>query len=491
MDPSRSACVAAAIAAILLSPQRSSGQDNGECLECHGKVGLQLTRDAREVSLYVDAHRLGDSLHGGLDCVDCHISLKNTKKYPHAPVDERVDCSECHEDEKGPIAAYWASTHGQRVKAGDADAPRCQDCHGQHYILPLKDPHSAVSPFNVPRMCALCHAAGAAVERTHDLPQEQVFQRYKDSIHGEGLFKQWLVVTAVCTSCHTGHNVLPHSDPRSSIHKDRVVGTCMQCHGMIEEVHRKVVAGELWERQGAVPICVECHSPHEVRKVYYDTNMSNADCLRCHADVNLKAAADARPLFVDAEKHARSVHGRRNVACAQCHTELDPSDESRPCTPIRSKANCALCHEAQVADYNRSRHGRLHHAGDANAPNCVDCHGSHDVVEHTVPAGASTMLHTLIRESPTFSRNVPTLCARCHREGAAAAVRYFGTEEHIVERYTLSIHGKGLLASGLTVTATCTDCHSPHKELPHTDPESTVSDANIAATCGKCHDGIY
>jgi len=83
------------------------------------------------------------------------------------------------------------------------------------------------------------------------------------------------------------------------------------------------------------------------------------------------------------------------------------------------------------------------------------------------------------------------LCARCHSEGATAAVRNLGPEEHIVEHYTMSIHGKGLIESGLTVTAICTDCHTPHRELPASDPESTVSKLHIADTCGACHDGIY
>ena len=39
----------------------------------------------------------------------------------------------------------------------------------------------------------------------------------------------------------------------------------------------------------------------------------------------------------------------------------------------------------------------------------------------------------------------------------------------------MSIHGKGLLESGLIVTAICTDCHTAHKELPPSDPESTVN----------------
>jgi len=481
--------IAAAIACA--SPAPALGQENSKCLECHGRPGLRLERSGRQLDLSIDQELFSQSVHAGLGCVDCHSELSGVQTYPHKGSLAPVQCSECHEDDGGPIAAYWDSSHGRRVKAGDTDAPRCQDCHGKHYILRLTDPHSAVSPFNIPRMCGQCHAEGAQVERTHNLPEEQVFERYKDSIHGTGLFKQGLTVTAVCTSCHTGHRVLPHTDPRSSIHKDNVVATCMQCHGLIREVHRKVIAGALWAKTGTVPICVECHSPHEIRKVYYDTKMSDADCLHCHSAPELRASSDGRSLYVDAQEHAESIHGRKNVACAQCHTELDTADEERPCKPIRGKVNCAVCHEAQVSDYGKSRHGKLRAAGDHSAPACVDCHGRHDIAEHKVAEDASPLLQAKVRESPTFSRNIPSLCGRCHRTGAPAAVRYFGSQEHIVEHYTTSIHGKGLLSSGLTVTAMCTDCHTPHKELPRSDPESSVSPKNIAGTCGRCHDGVY
>jgi len=93
--------------------------------------------------------------------------------------------------------------------------------------------------------------------------------------------------------------------------------------------------------------------------------------------------------------------------------------------------------------------------------------------------------------SPTYPTNVPGLCGSCHRENKKGAVRYTGKEHEIPERYVESIHGKGLLKSGLVVTAMCTSCHTAHKELPAADPESSVNRKNIAATCAKCHKGIY
>ena len=479
-----------AVAIALAAPcSHAHAQDNAKCLECHAVDGLKMTRDGREVSLHVDTEHFGKSVHKKLDCTACHADLSGVVEFPHAKNLARVTCTDCHDDDDGPVTAYRNSTHGKKAAEGNALAPLCQDCHGDHYVLRLKDPESSISPFNVPMMCAQCHAEGAAVERTYDVPQEQVFQRYKDSIHGEGLYKQGLSVTAVCTSCHTGHNVLPHVDPKSTIHKDNVRGTCMKCHGRIEEVHRKVIAGELWEREGVVPLCVECHSPHEIRKVFYDTNMANADCLRCHA-TEITASSDARSLKIDEAEHALSIHGRKGVSCAQCHSGVSPSLE-RSCATITAKVDCAVCHEGQAADFHRGVHGSLRDKGDVNAPMCTDCHGTHRILEHAVPEGAALELKELIRTSPSFSRNVPDLCARCHREGKIAAQRYLGTETHVVENYTESIHGRGLLESGLVVTAVCTDCHTAHKELPASDPESTVHAGNIPGTCGQCHDGIF
>jgi len=36
--------------------------------------------------------------------------------------------------------------------------------------------------------------------------------------------------TAVCTDCHGHHEILPKSDPDSSVSSQNVVATCGQCH---------------------------------------------------------------------------------------------------------------------------------------------------------------------------------------------------------------------------------------------------------------------
>jgi hypothetical protein len=284
-----------------------------------------------------------------------------------------------------------------------------------------------------------------------------------------------LIVAPTCATCHTAHQVLPHTDPASTIARRNIAATCTRCHAQIEAVHRKVIRGELWEKEAHVlPACVDCHPPHKIRKVFYEQGMADADCLRCHRDAQLRAK-DGRAIHVAVEEVAQSRHGK--VTCSQCHAGVNVS-RLRPCETITQKVDCSACHAEAGQQYLRSIHGVLLSRGDANAPTCKECHGTHGVAGRLNPA------------SPIFATSIPKLCARCHREGEKAAVRYKGPEHGIIEAYTESIHGKGLLKSGLTVTATCTNCHTAHGVLPRTDPTSSVNRANVPRTCGTCHHGI-
>ncbi len=419
-----------------------------------------------------DAVTLRASPHATLECKSCH---ETGKESPHPEKLPRVNCGSCH---SGQQEQYAQSLHGRATRLN----PDCKHCHGTHNVLRAADPRSPTSTLEIPRLCGRCHHEGSPVELTYDIPQERVLENYTESIHGEGLFKRGLTVTAVCTSCHTSHFVLPHTDARSSIAQRNIARTCTRCHAQIEAVHQKLIRGELWEKQPhMIPACVDCHQPHKVRRVLYAQGMSDRDCQRCHGNPELKVVRGGKTvsLYVNQAELDASRHTRK--ACVQCHTGGTPS-HARPCATMPPKVDCSICHAEVVSQFRESTHGTLLARGSPDAPECSDCHGH----SHRVKSRNDS-------STPTFSRNVPALCARCHRTGQKAALRYAshnGKQLNIVEHYAESIHGKGLLESGLTVTAECADCHTAHHELPAADPRSSIHRTNVARTCGKCHRGI-
>ncbi len=457
---------------LLFLPGLSAGEE--VCFECHGERDFVVDKDDGEVSLFVDKDVFSSSIHADIGCTSCHEEV-DPDDLPHDENLPPVDCSGCHDR----IARRYAvSLHGQALSQGKHLAPSCTSCHGAHDILPASDQNSRTYVMNIPSLCGACHKEGTPVSQLGTAVEHHVLQDYSQSIHGNGLFKRGLIVTAVCTSCHSSHDILPHEDPRSTINRNNIAKTCMQCHAQIERVHLKVIRGELWEKSPhEIPICIDCHPPHNVRKVFYEESFSDELCMSCHENEDLQTVVDGEeiPLFVDLNEFRNSAHGTNS--CIKCHNNVSVSND--PVCLNSGKVDCSICHSKQVEDYQSSRHGVYFAEGNPIAPYCTNCHGVHNMKKKNE------------LDSPTFSRNIPDLCGKCHREGQKAAVAYTGKEHDIVRNYTMSIHGKGLLQSGLLVTATCVDCHTAHHELPVTDPESSVYPDNVAATCAKCHLGIY
>ncbi|MBI3983250.1 MAG: cytochrome c3 family protein, partial [Gemmatimonadetes bacterium] len=464
-------CWAATVGTLLIAAP-AWAQESGDCLMCHGSTELFAGR--RDAARFVVRPATYErSVHGvaGVSCVMCHADAQ----IPHETELWPVDCGRCH---TGPTEQYRNSVHGRAAARNDALAPTCSDCHGIHDIASPGDPNAPTGVMNIPQLCGRCHHEGSPVSRARNIPQDSILENYSESMHGEGLYRRGLTVTAVCTSCHGSHEILPHTDARSTIHRNNVAATCVQCHTQIERVHRQVIEGRLWETEPhRIPACVDCHQPHKVRRVFYEAGAANRDCLMCHGKPELSGVArgETVSLYVDEQGHNGSAHG--GTACAQCHSEVTAS-LVRPCATIRSPVDCSACHLAPVEQYRASAHGKLAAEGSSDAPGCLDCHDKHATASRRWPASA------------TFPRNVPDLCAKCHRQGEVAARRIGERQPLVVARYVESIHGKGLLESGLVVTATCTNCHTAHGELPASDSGSTVHPTNVAATCGTCHHGI-
>lgn len=254
-----SALVALLLGAAVASPAADAAKPL-ECASCHDQV-----------------QKLAKSAHAGLTCDTCH---EGHERVPHPANLAKPACTNCHQDEAGDYAGgvhgqavrngnaaapdcsvchgsahelispeseafrakvpetcgmchseearqYQASVHGQAVAHGVTQAPVCADCHGEHKIL---KPTNAASPVNTAHIrdtCGACHG-NVRLTRRFGLPQDRLVS-FDNSFHGLAA-KAGSQTVANCASCHGVHNILPSSDPRSTINAKNLPTTCGKCH---------------------------------------------------------------------------------------------------------------------------------------------------------------------------------------------------------------------------------------------------------------------
>ncbi len=447
---------------------------NEDCQMCHSDPDLTMERQGRTVSAFVNFGVFSKSVHKNLDCVDCHYDA-DVEDFPHPEKLAGIDCANCHSDEGDE---FYQGIHGIALKRGAPYAPTCKECHGVHDILPPSDPKSRTYKMNIPVLCGKCHREGAPVARVYNIPEKDILSNYSQSIHGTGLFKQGLIVTATCNNCHGDHLILPHTNPKSSISVQNIAKTCTQCHARIEEVHVKVIRGELWEKQpGAIPACTDCHQPHKVKKANLVLRTGDKECLKCHAREDIHKVMDGKTIsmHVKREDIQNSVH--KNIPCVKCHSDIEPQ-HTRPCDTA-GRVDCSKCHAQVAENYFESDHGKGFFEKVPNSPYCTDCHGKHQILSH------------LNEEDRTYRTNIPQLCGDCHKKLENVSDSTSVLTGHELVDYSTSVHGLGLIKKGLLPSAVCTDCHTSHYILKTTDERSTVYYKNVPATCATCHRGIY
>ncbi len=92
------------------------------------------------------------------------------------------------------------------------------------------------------------------------------------------------------------------------------------------------------------------------------------------------------------------------------------------------------------------------------------------------------------------------MCSTCHEAHAikdpnAAATRHLMSDgcgnchDKVIASFQDSFHGKATSLNNAKAAA-CADCHTPHHNLPASDPRSSIHPANLAKTCGACHANV-
>lgn len=234
-----------------------------------------------------------------------------------AKADKAIDnktCLECHATEE-PIVSEHA------LSGSAHESLNCTDCHSDL----TETPHDVPAKVN----CSSCH--------------DDVGAKFAKSIHYKAIHDKGLNVAPSCVNCHGTHNILPASNPVSSVYKLNVPQTCRKCHEGIFNDYATSIHGKLWRSgQSNVPVCTSCHSEHDIVDPTSQSAQKNIPlgCSQCHQS----RSASYQDTF---HGKATALGLTETAKCSGCHTAHKILPESDPLSSVNKanlKETCTKCH---------------------------------------------------------------------------------------------------------------------------------------------------
>lgn len=353
-------------------PQKVEKFTNADCLACHNDASLTRQENGQQVSLQVKQEPFQNSIHGSMFlCTDCH---KDVTSLPHESLPAKPSCAACHSDEQ---KAYDNGLHAKARAAGDQQAARCVDCHGDiHEILPASDPASKVSHKNIAATCGSCHGRQSVMQQAGETTQP--FTSYEDSVHAK-LVAAGNQKAAVCSDCHGTHDMRRVSDPESPVYKSSVPATCAKCHQAQSAEFMKSIHGQAIAKGNLhAPVCTDCHSSHMIKDPKDPTstvsaeNLATNTCAQCHENVKMSrefGIVGGRETSYLASYHGLATARGSKIAanCASCHgvhNILPSRDPNSTINPAHLVQTCGKCHPGANANFAASKMHLDAHASD-------------------------------------------------------------------------------------------------------------------------------
>jgi cytochrome c551/c552/cytochrome b subunit of formate dehydrogenase len=269
--------------------------DNASCLGCHGNEGFSVTGpDGRPRPLHVVQEKFELSVHAKRQCVECHRDITEIPHQKTGPL--KVSCVQCHqdlwrameEDKSGKqeyqrlgvvaqqIERYLKSVHA-RPRRDDQSRTNatCYNCHDAHYVYPLGSTGRADWRMSVPLVCGKCH------EKQRDV--------YASSVHGKEVLQKGNPAAAICSDCHTNHDI---ESPGRASTKHAIVENCGGCHTQSLRTYTETYHGQVHKLGYAYTAkCYDCHGGHTVQRVSDPASRVHPDnrlatCRQCHKDAS-------------------------------------------------------------------------------------------------------------------------------------------------------------------------------------------------------------
>jgi predicted CXXCH cytochrome family protein len=373
------------------------------CLACHGDKDTQDTHITFEngatLSIYVDAKSFTHSVHGTLDCTDCHGEFGSdehpTRTFPNKRIYKLTlsePCQACHS---------FAGMHQRMVDTNTHLA--CVDCHSAHTVQALDKQSDS---------CTVCHLQNLQMTLGDGSIQPLVFNDvgFKNSVHKK----------LRCVDCHFGFSATEH--PKRTFQNSRglrlaLSESCRRCHfdkytRYLESVHYDI----LRHNNTKAPVCTDCHGSHAIRSGRHDKLMVAKRCKNCHQAIY--------------QKYSTSVHGKALLSadnqdvpvCSDCHTAHKITDPRLTNFRDAIPQMCGDCHAnkalmskyglstAVLSSYLEDFHGvtltfyQKQENPVRHIAVCTDCHGIHDIMSLRG------------RDTAAIKASLLARCQKCHPE---------------------------------------------------------------------------
>ena len=283
---------AADAAASKTEKKEVGNPENEVCLGCHGNEGFAMPGpDGAPRDLHVIKDKFGNSVHGKRVCTECH---KDITEIPHKPgVTHKVSCVTCHEQlwEKAKkenttqenarlgvvvqqIEKFMKSIHARPNRDDQSRTnATCYNCHDPHYIYTNGSPERRQWRLNIPNTCGKCHEAQR--------------MQYETSVHGKEVLQNKNPNAAICSDCHTTHDVEAAAKDSAKL---TITKNCGNCHQGSLKSYTETYHGQVNRLGYAYTAkCFDCHGSHGIQRIDNpDSSVHPANrlktCQQCHKE---------------------------------------------------------------------------------------------------------------------------------------------------------------------------------------------------------------
>jgi predicted CXXCH cytochrome family protein len=266
-------------------------------------------------------------------CAVCHAALDGDLAKPAQLIEDDIHTAS---------GLTCASCHGGNASAADMDAAMSRQ----------KGFMGAPSRKHVPELCGKCHSDASLMHRYR--PQQRVDQLalYKTSVHGQLLAKGDTAV-AICTDCHSVHNIRKVKDPRAPVYVLNLPQTCGNCHANQQHMaNYKIPTDQLAKYHSSVhwatikggdlsaPTCATCHGNHGATPPGLDSVARV--CGTCHVVFD--------DLF-EASPHKAAFAALGLAGCVVCHSNHGIQEPKPEMLGVSEGSVCVNCHSQGDAGY--------------------------------------------------------------------------------------------------------------------------------------------